>query len=208
VVTVVSQVLVDADDPAFGDPSKPVGPFLTEQEARRRRDELGWAVKGDSGRGWRRLVPSPRPRRVVQRHMVRDAARAGHIVIAAGGGGIPIIEQPDGSYHGIEAVIDKDLTSSVLGVDVGAELLIILTAVPHVYVNFGQPDQQPLGAVTIDELQHLHEEGHFPEGSMGPKVEAAIHFLNNGGRRVLITNPEGLPQAIEGRGGTHFIGRI
>jgi carbamate kinase len=208
VVTVVTQVVVDENDPAFKDPSKPIGPFLTQQEAERRRDQLGWQVKEDSGRGWRRLVPSPRPIKVIQRHTIRDAARAGHIVIACGGGGIPIKKQPDGQYGGIEAVIDKDLTSAVLANEVGAALLVILTAVPQVYVSFGKPEQKALGAVTLEEIEDLFAQGHFAPGSMGPKVDAAIHFLKGGGRRALITNPECLPQAIEGRAGTHFIGAI
>jgi carbamate kinase len=208
VVTVVTQVIVDEHDPAFADPSKPIGPFLDQQEAERRRDALGWNVKEDAGRGWRRLVPSPRPVRVIQRDMIREAAREGHIVVACGGGGIPIKKNPDGSYAGIEAVIDKDLTSSVLASDVGAGLLVILTSVPQVYIRFGQPDQQGLGAVTLEEIERLHAEGHFAPGSMGPKIEAVIRFLQAGGRRALITNPESLPQAIEGRAGTHFVGKI
>jgi carbamate kinase len=208
VVTVVTQVLVDEADPAFQDPSKPIGPFLSQEEAERRRDALGWRIREDAGRGWRRLVPSPRPIKVIQRHMIRDAARAGHIVVACGGGGIPIKRQPDGQYGWIEAVIDKDLTSSVLATDIGAALLVILTAVPQVYVNFGEPHQQALGAVTLEELERLHAEGHFPPGSMGPKIEAVMHYLREGGRRALITNPESLPLAIEGRAGTHFVGKI
>lgn len=208
VVTVVTQVLVDEQDPAFQNPSKPIGPFLSREEAERRRDALGWNVREDSGRGWRRLVPSPRPVKVIQRHMIRDTARAGHIVVACGGGGIPIKKEESGQYGGIEAVIDKDLTSSVLATDIGAALLVILTAVPQVYVNFGKPNQQALGAVTLEELERLHAEGHFPPGSMGPKIEAVMGYLRAGGRRALITNPESLPQAIEGRAGTHFVGKI
>ena len=165
-------------------------------------------MREDSGRGWRRVVPSPRPIKVVQRHMIRDAVRAGHIVIAGGGGGIPIKQGPDRQYLGIEAVVDKDLTSSVLASDIGAALLVILTAVPNVYVNFGKPDQRALGAVTLEELERLHAERHFPPGSMGPKIDAVLQFLKRGGRRALITNPESLPQAIEGRAGTHFVGAI
>jgi carbamate kinase len=208
VVTVVTQVLVEETDPAFASPSKPIGPFLSREEAERRREALGWHVAEDSGRGWRRIVPSPRPLRVVQRHMIRDAARAGHIVVACGGGGIPIKKDAQGRYAGVEAVIDKDLTSSVLATDIGAALLIILTAVPQVYVNFGKPDQRPLGAVTLEELEQLQDEGHFPPGSMGPKIDAIINYLKQGGRRGLITNPESLPLAIEGRAGTHFVGKI
>ncbi len=208
VVTVVTQVVVDENDPAFADPSKPIGPFLSREEAERRRDALGWKVKEDSGRGWRRLVPSPQPQRVIQRHMIRDAVRQGHIVVACGGGGIPVKKQPDGQFAGLEAVIDKDLTSSVLAADVGAALLVILTAVPQVYVDFGKPTQRALGAVTLEEIEHLHGQGHFPPGSMGPKIEAVIRFLKAGGRRALITNPESLPLAIDGRAGTHFVGGI
>jgi carbamate kinase len=208
VVTVVTQVLVDGEDPAFSSPSKPIGPFLAREDAERRRDELGWNIKEDAGRGWRRLVASPKPIRVVQRHMIRDAARAGHIVVACGGGGIPIKKDAHDLYVGVEAVIDKDLTSSVLAADVGAALLIILTAVPQVYLNYGTREQRALGAVTLEELEALFAQGHFPPGSMGPKIEAVIHFLKHGGRRALITNPESLPLAIEGRAGTHFIGRI
>jgi carbamate kinase len=208
VVTVVTQVLVREDDPAFQDASKPIGPFLSQEEAERRRDDLGWKVKEDAGRGWRRLVPSPKPVKVIQRHMIRDAARAGHIVVAGGGGGIPIIEKTDRQYGGIEAVIDKDLTSSVLAADIGAALLIILTAVPQVYTDFNTPEQSALGAVTVEEIEKLYQAGHFPPGSMGPKIEAVIHFLKAGGRRALITDPESLPTAIDGRAGTHFVGAL
>lgn len=208
VVTVVTQVLVDERDPAFDDPTKPIGPFLPLEEAERRRDTLGWKIKEDAGRGWRRLVPSPRPVRVIQRQMIRDTARNGHIVVACGGGGIPIAKNPHDQYVGMEAVIDKDLTSSVLAADVGAALLIILTAVSQVYVDFGKPSQRPLGAVTLEEIEAYSAEGHFEPGSMGPKIDAVIQFLRGGGRRALITNPESLPQAIEGRAGTHFVGKI
>jgi len=209
VVTVVTQVLVDRDDDAFGEPTKPVGPFLSKQEAERRRDEFGWVIREDIGRGWRRVVPSPRPIKVIQRHMVREAARAGHIVIAGGGGGIPIVKSTDNNdYVGVEAVIDKDLTSAVLATDVGADLLIILTAVDRVYINFHQDNEMPLGAVTLAECQQFIEEGHFPPGSMGPKVEAIHAFLERGGRRGLITSPDRLRDALDGRAGTHFVGKI
>jgi carbamate kinase len=208
VVTVVTQVLVDPADPAFGEPSKPIGPFLAREEAERRARELGWRVKEDAGRGWRRLVPSPRPFKVIQRRMIRDAARAGHIVIACGGGGIPIMQDANGQYSGVEAVVDKDLTSAVLGGEVGAELLVILTGVPQVYTHYGTPSQRALGAVTLEEVERLQAEGHFPPGSMGPKIEAVVHFLRQGGRRALVTNPESLAASLDGRAGTHFVGRI
>jgi carbamate kinase len=208
VVTVVTQVLVDEHDPEFAAPSKPIGPWLERADAERRAQEFGWKVHDDAGRGWRRLVPSPKPLKVIQRHMIRDAARAGHIVIACGGGGIPIKQLPDGQYGGIEAVIDKDLTSSVLATDVGAALFIILTTVPNVYADFGKPAQRPLGAVTREELEQLYAQGQFPPGNMGPKIEAVLRFLEHGGRRALITNPESLPAAIDGRAGTHIVGAI
>jgi carbamate kinase len=208
VVTVVTQVVVEEEDPAFASPSKPIGPFLSRQEAERRQRDLDWRIAEDAGRGWRRLVPSPEPRKVIQRHMIRDAVRQGHVVIACGGGGIPVKRQADHRYGGVEAVIDKDLTSAVLATDIGAELLVILTAVEHVYVDFEKPEQRPLGAVTLEEIERLHEEGHFPPGNMGPKIEAVIRFLRAGGRRALVTNPESLPRAIEGRAGTHFVGGV
>lgn len=209
VVTVVTQVFVDAEDPAFAEPSKPIGPFLTRDEAERRRDTLGWQIREDAaGRGWRRLVASPRPQRILQRDMIRDAARAGHIVVTCGGGGVPIKGSSEVGYEGVEAVVDKDLTSAVLAANIDAELLIILTAEPHVYVNFGKPDQQPLGAVTLEEIERLYAAGQFPPGSMGPKIEAVIHFLRAGGKRALITDPDSLPEAFEGRAGTHLIGRL
>jgi len=208
VVTVVTQVVVDEEDPAFASPSKPIGPFLSREEAERRRTQLDWRIGEEAGRGWRRLVPSPAPRKVVQRQMIREAVRQGHIVVACGGGGIPVKRLPDGQYGGVEAVIDKDLTSAVLASDIGAELLVILTAVPQVYADFETPRQRALGAVTLEEVERLHQEGHFPPGSMGPKIEAVIRFLRAGGRRALVTNPESLPRAIEGRAGTHFVGGV
>ena len=208
VVTMITQVLVERDDPAFQNPSKPIGPFLTKEQAEERRDRLGWNILEDAGRGWRRLVASPRPVRVVQRHMIHDSASAGHIVVACGGGGIPIVRGADRDYEGIEAVIDKDLTSSVLAAEIGAELLIILTDVPQVYVHYGKPEQRALGAVTLKEIEALQAEGHFGTGSMGPKVEAIVNFLKAGGKRGLITSPARLGDAMDGRAGTHFVGKI
>lgn len=208
VVTMVTQVVVASDDPAFAHPTKPVGPFLTREEAEARRDDFGWVIGEDPQRGWRRVVPSPRPVKVIQRDMVREAAQAGHIVIAAGGGGVPVIKSPSNDYVGVEAVIDKDLTSSVLATDVEADLLIILTAVDGVYLRFGKPDAIRLGAVTLAECERYIHERHFPTGSMGPKVEAIYNFLQRGGRRGLITSAERLFEALDGKAGTHFVGRI
>lgn len=209
VVTVVTQVIVDPNDPAFAAPAKPVGPHLTKAEAHDRQEQLGWVVaEHPDGRGWRRQVPSPVPLRVVQRDMIRQAAVRGSIVIAAGGGGVPICKDADNDYVGVEAVIDKDLTSGILATDVGADLLIILTAVDQVWLRFGKPDAVALGAVTLAECERHIREGHFPAGSMGPKVRAIHEFLQRGGRRGLITSPGQLNAAMDGRAGTHFIGRI
>ena len=209
VVTVVTQVFVDESDPAFAQPSKPIGPFLSKEDAERRRDENGWLIREDAGgRGWRRLVPSPRPQRVLQRDMIREAALAGHIVVTCGGGGVPIKGESRSGSEGVEAVVDKDLTSAVLAASVGAELMIMLTSVPQVYTSFGQPDQAALGAVTLAEIEQLHRDEPFPPGSMGPKIDAVINFLRAGGRRALITDAETLPAAIQGSGGTHFVGKL
>ena len=209
VVTVVSQVVVDPEDPAFKNPTKPIGPFLSEEEAKRRAKELGWDVVDDAGRGWRRRVASPVPTKIIQRHSIRDAANQGHIVIAAGGGGIPIMkDRKTGEYKGVECVIDKDLTSALLAHSVGAELFCILTEVPQVFLNFGKPDQRPLGALTLEMTQRFINEGHFPPGSMGPKIRAIVNYLENGGKRSLVTDPKTLPDALDGMGGTHFVGRI
>jgi carbamate kinase len=206
VVTVVTQVLVDPGDEAFKHPTKPIGPFLSKEEAESRRDRLGWNIVDDSGRGWRRVVPSPKPIKVVQRHMIRESAEAGHIVIAAGGGGIPIIKKPDGSYEGVEAVIDKDLTSSILATEIGAEIFIILTEVPCVYTGYGTKDRKPIGAITAEQLGAMYAAGEFPAGSMGPKVVAVREFLERGGKRAIVTDPETMSDALLGRGGTHIIG--
>jgi carbamate kinase len=208
VVTVVTQVVVSPTDPALSHPTKPVGPVLSPEEAEQRKRESGWTIAEDVGRGLRRVVPSPRPLKVIQRDMVGEAARAGNIVIAAGGGGIPVAKSETDDYVGIEAVIDKDLTSSVLATDVDAELLLVLTAVDRVYLNFGRPDATPLGAVTLSECERHMRDGNFPPGSMGPKVEAIYDFLQGGGRRGLITSPERLADALDGKAGTHFVGRI
>lgn len=207
VMTVVSQVLVDAEDPAFQSPKKPVGPFLTEAEAEKRRGKLGWVIAEDpAGRGWRRLVPSPMPARVVQWRMIKEACESGHVVIACGGGGVPVIEKNGGGFQGVEAVIDKDLTSSILASQIGAEILVILTEVPNIFQDFNTPEERPLTAVTVEELMELQRSGAFPSGSMGPKVQAAIDFLARGGKRAVITDPDHLLAALQGRGGTHVIG--
>ncbi len=206
VVTMITQVRVDRDDPAFGKPTKPVGPFYTKPEADRLLSENPeWKMVEDSGRGYRRIVPSPMPKRIIQSDMIRSLVYSGNVVIAAGGGGIPIIKDDDGRYVGVEAVIDKDLTSALLANDIKADLLIILTGVDKAYLNFGKPDQEPLINITYSLAKQYMNEGHFPPGSMKPKIEAALHYLENGGRRAIITNAESLEEALESRNGTHIV---
>ena len=209
VVTVITQVVVDPADAAFNNPAKPVGPSLSEERAKRREAEDDWKIKLDGKRGWRRVVASPKPIKVIQRHMIREAAYRGHIVIAGGGGGIPVAKDPTSNdYVGVEAVIDKDLTSSVLATDVHADLLCILTAVDGVYLDWGEPNQRRLGAVTMAECKRYIDDNRFPPGSMGPKVEAIYGFLERGGKRGLITDAANLSDALDGQAGTHFVGRI
>lgn len=208
VLTVVCQVQVSQDDPAFDNPTKPIGPFLSREEALRRARELDWDVVEDAGRGWRRRVPSPKPLKIIQRHSIREAAALGHVVIAGGGGGIPILKDKEtGEYKGVEAVIDKDYTSALLAYQVKADLFCILTEVSQVYLHYNQPEQRALGALTVEMVRKHMEAGHFPAGSMGPKVQAIINYLEAGGKRALITNPANLPEALDGAGGTHFVGR-
>ncbi len=207
VMTVVTQVVVDSEDPAFESPNKPIGPFMSEADATHRRDTFGWIISEDpAGRGWRRLVPSPTPIKAAQWRMIRESAEADHIVIACGGGGVPVIINDDGAFEGVEAVIDKDSTSAILATQIGAEILIILTEVPNVYTGFNTDRQKTISAVTIEELRDLYRSGEFPQGSMGPKVKAVLDFLDKGGKRAIITNPATLPSALNGRGGTHIIG--
>jgi len=204
VVTVVTQVVVSAADPAFLAPDKPIGPFYTADEAERLQTERGWLLAEDAGRGWRRLVPSPRPLTIIEQDIISYLLRGGIIVIAAGGGGVPVIRQPNGDLLGVEAVIDKDRAAAVLAREIAADLLIFLTAVAYVYLDYGQPGQRALQTLNCAEARKYWYDGHFASGSMGPKIEAAIDFLTQGGRRVLITQPENLAAALEGRTGTHI----
>lgn len=205
VVTMITQVIVDPNDPAFAKPSKPIGMHFPEEEARRMEKEFGWQMVSEGERGWRRLVPSPRPLKIVQRHMVRHSAMEGNIVIAGGGGGIPIKVRPDGGYEGVEAVIDKDLTSSMLASEIRADTLVILMPEPRVYTHFGTEKQKALGRITLSEITDHLAEGHFPPGSIGPKVNAAIAFVQRGGREAIITSPDCLPAALEGDEGTTVV---
>lgn len=206
VVTVITQVIVERDDPAFLHPSKPVGTFMTREQALVMAERHGWQVVEDSGRGYRRVVPSPRPVKVVQRHMIRHAAREGNIVIAGGGGGIPIRVMDNGEYEGVEAVIDKDLTSALLATETEADLLIILMPHPKVSLHFGTSRQIDLDRVSLEQARQYMAAGHFPPGSIGPKVQGAIDFLeySGKGRRVIITSPDRMDAALDGRDGTEF----
>ncbi|MBM4274386.1 MAG: carbamate kinase [Deltaproteobacteria bacterium] len=208
VVTVITQVEVSADDPAFGNPDKPIGPFYPPGEAERLRTEQGWQLLEDAGRGWRRVVPSPRPLTIIEQDIISYLLQGGIIVIAAGGGGVPVVRLPDGDLRGVEAVIDKDRASAVLAREIDADLLIFLTAVEYVYLDYWQPAQRPLTTLTSAEAYKYLQDGHFPPGSMGPKIESAVDFLSQGGRRVLITQPESLAEALQGRTGTHIFAWI
>ncbi len=206
VATIVTQVEVDAADPAFQNPAKPIGSFMGEEEAMRRRDEEGWDVLEDAGRGWRRVVASPQPMRIVELEVIKDLLDAGVITIAVGGGGIPVVENDKGDLEGVAAVIDKDLASALLAVQVDADLLLISTAVEKVALNFGTPEQQWVDQFTLAEVkQYLAEGGHFAEGSMAPKMRAVVQFMEAGGKEALITNPPNLERAMAGETGTRIV---
>ena len=206
VVTVITQVLVDKDDPAFKNPSKPIGGFMDAGEAIRRKEEQGWSVVEDAGRGWRRVVASPLPKEIVELETVETLLERGIITVTVGGGGIPVINPGDGNYRGIAAVIDKDYASSLLAQKVGADLFVISTAVEKVALNFGKPDQKWLDKMTLAEAKaYLAEGTHFAKGSMAPKMQAIIWFLENGGKQALITNPENIGRALKGETGTWIV---
>ncbi len=202
--TVVTQVVVDKDDPAFKNPTKPIGPFYSEEEAKKREKEDGWSVMEDAGRGWRRVVPSPKPKEIVEEEAIKSLIDKGFIVIAVGGGGIPVVKKEDGTLEGTAAVIDKDFASSLLASNIKADVFIISTAVEKVYLNFGKPDQKPLDKMTLEDCKRYIEEGHFKPGSMLPKIQAIVSFLEKGGEKAIITSPENLKKALEGKTGTHI----
>ncbi|MGM0578566.1 MAG: carbamate kinase [Myxococcota bacterium] len=202
VTSVLTDVLVSPDDPAFGAPSKPVGPFYTGWRARQLARSKGWRMVEDAGRGWRQVVPSPRPVDVLGLAGIEALLDAGHVVVAGGGGGVPVAVDARGRLVGLEGVVDKDRTAALLGGDLGADLLVFLAPVDYVYQNFGRTDQAPIERVSRHELRALSEAGHFPAGSMGPKVEAALDFLDDGGSAVIITSGDKLPAALADRAGT------
>ncbi len=206
VATIVTQVEVSADDPAMINPSKPIGTFLEEAEAKQRQEDEGWVVMEDAGRGWRRVVASPQPKRIVEIDVIRQLMDAGVVVICVGGGGIPVVADEKGDLYGVAAVIDKDLASALLASEINADLLIISTAVEKVALWFGTPEQVWVDSFTLAEVkQYLDDGGHFAEGSMAPKMRAVVQFLEAGGKEALITNPENLERALAGETGTRIV---
>jgi len=205
VATIVTQVEVAADDPAFANPDKPIGSFMEEEQAGKRRDDEGWDVVEDAGRGWRRVVASPIPKRIVELPAVAALMEAGMTVITVGGGGIPVVADGDGNLKGVAAVIDKDRASSLLANELGADLFIISTAVEKVALNFGKDDETWLDSMTVDEAKgYLAEGTHFAAGSMAPKIEAVITYLERGGSKAIITDPPNISRAVAGETGTHI----
>jgi carbamate kinase len=203
--TVVTQTLVDRNDKAFQHPSKPIGSFMDEAMAKQRAASDGWAVVEDAGRGWRRVVPSPIPQRIIEQPAIEDLIKAGIVVIAVGGGGIPVVEDEHGDLQGIEAVIDKDFSASVLASGIGAELFLITTAVEKVALHYNKPNQQWLDRMTADEARGYLAEGHFAKGSMEPKIRAILQYLERGGREALITDPANIERALAGDTGTRIV---
>jgi len=201
IVTILTRVEVSEKDPAFKNPTKPIGPFYTRFQAQELIREKGWIMVEDSGRGWRRVVPSPEPLKIVEKDAILSLLEKGFIVISVGGGGIPVIRK-DGILKGVEGVIDKDLGAATLARDINAKRLIILTAVDKVYLNYGKENQKGIDQAKLNEIEEYYKQGHFKPGSMGPKIQAAMKFLKEGGRDVLITSPEALKDAMDGKNGT------
>ncbi len=208
-ITLITQVQVDPNDPKMKDPDKFVGEFYDEAKAEQaKKDHPDWVMKADANRGYRRVVPSPKPIDIVELDAVKSLANAGFNIIAAGGGGIPVLKKENGDYAGVDAVIDKDLASRLLANKLGADLLVISTGVPNVAINFGKPNQETLGKVDVPTLEKYMAEGQFPAGSMGPKIQAAIDFIKAGGSEVIITNPENLGEAFTKGAGTHVVAKL
>lgn len=204
VASLITQTVVDAHDPALLHPTKPIGPFYSHADAELRRRTLGWNIVEDAARGYRRVVPSPEPIEIVEFEVIRDLMQVGVLVIACGGGGIPVVRD-NGGLRGIDAVIDKDRASALLALELGVDLFVISTDVDRVYLDYKKPAQRPLDYVTASELESHYRAGHFPPGNMGPKIESALRFLRGGGREVIITCYEQLGEAVSGRAGTHIV---
>ena len=204
-VAVVTETLVDLMDPAFKDPTKPIGSHMDEGRAKELAAKQGWTVKEDAGRGWRRVVPSPAPKKIVDLDVIRTLVDAGYVVIGCGGGGIPVVEDGDGNLRGVEAVVDKDLASSLLARTIGADLFLVSTGVERVAIHFNKPHQQWLNIMTVSDAKRYTAEDHFDKGSMGPKIHALIDYLEAGGKEGLITNPENIGRALSGETGTRIV---
>jgi carbamate kinase len=202
--TVVTQTLVDRNDPAFQNPSKPIGSFMDEPTAVKHRQEDKWAVVEDAGRGWRRVVPSPIPVRIVETEAIKTLIREGFVVISVGGGGIPVVEDGQGNLVGVEAVIDKDFGAAILASSIKADLFLITTAVEKVALNYNKPNQKWLDRMTLPEAKKYLAEGHFAKGSMEPKIQAILNYLEQGGKKALITNPQNIERALKGETGTYI----
>lgn len=205
VATIITQSVVDRNDPAFENPTKPIGSYMDEALALRKKREDNWAVMEDAGRGWRRVCPSPVPTRIVESEAIKNFIDTGAIVICTGGGGIPVIEDEDGNLIGIEAVLDKDYGAMILASEIKADLFLISTAVEKVAINFNKPNQKWIDQMTLDEAKLYYEQGHFAKGSMAPKIRAIIYYLEHGGKEALITNPENLERALKGETGTRVV---
>ena len=202
VATILTEVEVDPNDPAFKRPTKPIGPFVTRYRAEALERDLGWTMREDAGRGWRHVVPSPRPLRILNLQTIVHMLDSAAVVIAAGGGGIPVVRGRDGQWRGVEAVIDKDFASSLLASELHAEMYVVLTGVAKVSIDYEKPSERVLDRITVSEASRYLSEGQFPAGSMGPKIEASIQFVNRGGKQVLITDVEHLRDALQGNDGT------
>ena len=203
VVSIITQTVVPADDPAMRHPSKPIGPFYSHADAEEKKRTLGWHIVEDAARGYRRVVPSPEPLEIVEFELIRELVDRGALVVCTGGGGVPVVRE-DGCLRGVEAVIDKDRASAVLAAQLGVDLFAICTDADYVYLNYKTATQAPLLRVTASELAAYHRAGHFPEGNMGPKVESVLSFLRRGGKEAVITNFDYLPEAIKGQAGTQI----
>lgn len=204
VITIPTMVVVDANDPAFNSPSKPIGPFYTKAIAEQKKKTLAWNIVEDASRGYRRVVPSPEPKKVLQLGIINKAIDMGLLVVALGGGGIPILDKGNGKIEGIEAVIDKDRSSALLASSLDVDLFIISTDADQVYINYKKENQQGLPETNTNELEQLALDGQFPKGSMGPKVESVVRYIRNGGKHAIITSYEYLDEALEGKAGTHI----
>jgi len=205
IIVFITQVVVSKDDPAFNKPTKFIGPFFDKENSEKLIRDKGWLMREDSGRGYRRIVASPKPVDIIEKEEIADMADKDYVVIACGGGGIPIIRDDDGCFKGVPAVIDKDFAAEMIGNYIGAELLLLITPVEKVAINFGTPEQKSLSTITLEEAEQYYNEGHFPPGSMGPKIQAAIQFLRSGGKKAIITSLDYIESAIKGQAGTQIV---